>query len=141
METGQTGKNLIKSFEQLRLKAYQDSVGIWTIGWGHTHQVVPNMEIDDDTAIRLLNEDLEITERCVNSYVQVQLTQKEFDAVVCFTFNVGCNAFKNSTMCKLINEEKYEEAAKEFPRWNKARGKILGGLIRRRKAEMELFLA
>ena len=140
MRTSEVGIKLIKGFESLRLKAYQDSVGVWTIGYGHTGEdVQAGMRISTDEAETLLKHDLRRFEAGVSLFVRPELNQNEFDALVSFTFNVGLGAFGKSTMQRLINEGRWVEAAEEFPKWNKAGGKILSGLIKRRAAERELF--
>lgn len=137
---GQAGLELIKKFEGCKLKAYLCPAGIMTIGYGHTHGVVKNQEITQEQADQLLEDDLQIFINAVDQNTNVKLTQNEFDALVAFTFNVGIGAFKQSTLCKLINENKLELAAEQFARWNKAGGKVLPGLVRRRAAEKALFL-
>lgn len=137
---GQAGLDLIKSFEGCKLEAYLCPAGVWTIGYGHTHGVVKGQKITQDQADQLLIDDLDIFVKGVDQATNVPLSQNEFDALVSFAFNVGIGAFKSSTMCRLINEGKLKEAADQFDRWNKAGGKVLAGLTRRRKAEKELFL-
>ncbi len=133
------GIALIKATEGLRLEAYQDSVGIWTIGYGHTgtdvHQgeVITEAEADD-----LLRYDLQIAEECVESTCP-GLSDNRFAACVSFVFNLGCSAFKHSTLVKMIWAEDWDAAAAEFQRWDRAGGKVLIGLVNRRRAEAELF--
>lgn len=144
MKTSERGIALIKGFETLQLKAYPDpGTGgePWTIGFGHTGGVKEGDEIDEDQADEYLRADLAKFERCVTKYVTVDLTQKQFDALVCFTFNVGCGSLQGSTLLKLINAEDFDQAAEQFARWNRAGGKVLAGLTKRRAAEAELFTA
>ncbi|XTZ37891.1 lysozyme [Salmonella enterica] len=141
-KTGDAGVALIKSFEGLRLEKYRDAVGKWTIGYGHLilpHESFPR-PLTEPEADELLRHDLGATEDGVHKYVTVDLNQNQFDALVVFTFNVGAGNLKSSTLLKLLNQGHYTEAADQLPRWNKAGGKVLTGLTRRRAAERELFL-
>ena len=140
MKTSQAGIDLIKSFEGLYLNAYEDVVGIWTIGYGHTGDVQSGETISEEEAEMLLAGDLEESEEAVERYVTVDLEQHEFDALVSFTFNCGAGALKSSTLLKLLNNGNRQGAAAQFLRWDKAGGKRVAGLTRRRKAEMEMFL-
>jgi GH24 family phage-related lysozyme (muramidase) len=137
--------DLIKRYEGLRLNAYQDSGGVWTIGYGTTRingqTVQPGLTITRGEAERLLAEDL-VTEgvRPVASNVRVLLTQSMFDALCSFTYNVGVGNLRKSTLLKDLNSEKYLDGAAGFSLWNKAGGVVLAGLTNRRNAEKELFL-
>ena len=134
-------KQAIKTAEGLRLTAYKDGGGVWTIGYGHTGaEVREGLTIPLSEAERLLTRDLRVAEGHVNSAVQVKLTQNQFDALVSFVYNVGGGAFKTSTLLKLLNAGDYEGAANQLPRWNKDNGKVVGGLTTRRHEERELFL-
>ena len=139
MKVSENGLRLIKEFEGLRLKAYQDSVGIWTIGYGHTAGVKEGDVITEEQATEFLRDDAIFAEQCVSNSIRVPVTQNEFDALVAFTFNVGCGNFRKSTLLAKLNEGDYEAAAREFHRWNKAGGQVLAGLTRRRAAEAQLF--
>ncbi|MBY0444878.1 MAG: lysozyme [Burkholderiales bacterium] len=140
MQTGKNGIALIQKFEGLRLTSYQDSVGIWTIGDGHTGaDVKPGMTINPSQVLILLQQDLERFESGVNKSVKVPLTQNQFDALISFSYNVGLGNFSKSTLLKRLNEANYSGAADQFPRWNKAGGQILKGLVDRRNAEAALF--
>ena len=141
MRTSDKGIAVIQMFEGLRLTAYDDGGGVQTIGYGHTGNVQPDSTIDEEEATRLLKADLLTAEQCVDECVEVQITQEQFDALVSFVFNVGCNAFNHSTLLRLLNAGNKEAAAAQFSRWTKDGGKVLAGLIRRRAAEAELFLA
>ena len=136
---------LIKESEGCVLKAYPDPASggdPWTIGYGHTgSDVRPGKVIDQAEADRLLDEDVDLFERGVIRLVNVDLTQGQFDALVCFAFNLGLGALQQSTLLKLLNAGDYEGAAKQFARWDKAAGKVMAGLTKRRQAESELFLA
>lgn len=142
MKINDEGLNLIKSFEGCELKSYKDIVGILTIGYGHTgSDVTENQTISQAKAEEILKEDLERFEKGVAELCKlVALNPNQFSALVCFSFNVGLGAFKTSTMLKLLNAKEYSKAADQFLRWNKAGGKEVAGLTRRREAERQLFL-
>lgn len=132
----------IKEFEDLRLEAYLPTPNdVWTIGYGHTKDVKKGDSISEAEAESLLYEDLQWAEAAVNRLVTVGINQNQFDALVSFVFNIGESQFKNSTLLRKLNAGDYEGAANEFPRWNKQKGKVLRGLVRRRASEMELFLS
>lgn len=142
MKISQKGVDLIKSFEGLELKAYKDSVGVTTIGYGSTGpHVSMGMTITKEQAEQLLKKDLERFERGVSDLVKVPLNQNQFDALVSFSFNLGLGNLKSSTLLKKLNASDYIGASKEFERWNRAGGKVLNGLTRRRIAERDLFLS
>ena len=129
----------MKHFESCKLTAYQDSVGVWTIGWGHTAGVKKGDNWTQDEADDILLNDLEKFEGYVNQYVKVPLTQNQFDALVSWTFNLGPGNLKSSTMLTKLNEKSYDEVPSQMKRWNKAGGKVLRGLERRRNAEAAMF--
>lgn len=139
MRTSQIGIDFIKQWEALRIVAYEDIVGVWTIGYGHTGDVNPGDVISEEDAEMLLRADLAEAEDAVNDYVDVDLEQHEFDALVSFTFNVGQGNFRGSTLIKLLNAGNRDAAALQFPRWNKADGVPSKGLTRRRHAEQLMF--
>ena len=141
METSKNGIELIKEFEGRRLVAYQDSVGVWTIGYGHTKDVWEDRLIIKSTADRLLAEDLAEFEKYVDNLVEVPLTQNQFDALVAWTFNLGPTNLSESTLLKKLNAGDYDSVPSEMKRWNKAGGEVLEGLVRRREAEAALFNA
>ncbi len=139
--TNQNGLLLIKSFEGLRLKAYRDAVGIWTIGYGTTRGVQPDMSISEAEAERFLQQDLTRFEQTIHEAVTVPINDNQFSALASFTYNVGSGAMRSSTLIKLLNaRHDVRSIADEFPRWNKAGGRVLEGLTRRRNAERALFL-
>jgi len=112
-----------------------------TIGHGSTGKHVKIGDvITRERAQELLLEDLVRFEACVNRQVKVRITQNQYDACVCFAFNLGCTAFRASTLLKRINARRFQEAADQFPRWNKAGGKVVRGLTNRRNSERDLFL-
>lgn len=146
MQISNKGIALIKQFEGLRLDAYQDSVGVWTIGYGWTQPVdgkpiTKGIVIKPEIAERLLKTGLVSYENDVSKLVKVKLTQGQFDALVSFAYNLGTRALSTSTLLKKLNAGDYDGAADEFPRWNKAGGKELAGLTRRREAEFALFIS
>ena len=143
--TSNVGLDLIASFEGTRTKAYDDGVGIWTIGIGTT--AYPNgtkVKKGDtctlDQAKSYFAHDLKRFEASVNNLVKVPLSQNQFDALISLVYNIGQTAFSNSTLLKKLNAKDYQGAADQFPRWNKSGGKVLKGLVRRRDAEQALFL-
>jgi len=146
MQTSDKGIALIKEFEGCKLTAYQDSVGVWTIGYGWTQPVDgkpirAGMTIKQETAERLLKTGLVSYESDVSRLVKVGLTQGQFDALVSFTYNLGSRSLSTSTLLLKLNAGDYTGAANEFLRWDKAGGKVLSGLTRRREAERALFLS
>ena len=140
MNISQFGIDAIKDYEGVRLKAYDDGVGIWTIGVGHTKGVKRGDEITMAQVDEFLRADLEDAESAVRLNVKVPLEQCQFDALVSFVFNVGAVAFKSSTLLKKLNAGGYDGAADEFLRWNKAGGRVLAGLTKRRISERMMFL-
>ena len=146
MQTSDKGIALIKEFEGCKLTAYQDSVGVWTIGYGWTQPVDgkpirAGMTIKQETAERLLKTGMVSYGSDVSRLVKVGLTQGQFDALVSFTYNLGARSLSTSTLLRKLNAGDYAGAADEFLRWNKAGGKVLNGLTRRREAERALFLS
>ena len=138
-------KDAIKEHEGLRLVAYLDSVGIWTIGYGDTGpDVVKGLVITKEQAENRLSKRLVEFEGYVNKAVKVKLTQNQFDALVSLVYNIGPTNFNNSTLLRKLNASDYAGAADQFLVWNKGRvdGKlvVINGLVNRRKAERELFL-
>ncbi|HBR6620580.1 lysozyme [Klebsiella pneumoniae] len=146
MQISKCGIELIKRFEGLRLKAYQDSVGVWTIGYGWTQpvdgkKVGPGMQIDQATADRLLKCGVVQYEQGVNQLVKVKITQGQFDALVSFAYNLGLRSLSTSTLLQKLNDGNKQGAADQFGRWVNAGGKRLDGLVARRAAEREMFLS
>lgn len=123
------------------LTAYRCAANILTIGVGHTGKdVKEGMKITKEESRQLLKDDLKRFEEIVNKTIKHPLLQHEFDALVSFAFNVGTEAFKNSTLAKKINANApYSEIREQFLRWNKAGGKVLAGLTSRRKREAKLY--
>lgn len=139
MKTGEKGLALIKHFEGLRLRAYQCSANVWSIGYGHTAGVKPDDVITPEQADAFLRQDVSDSEQAVSRFVRVPLTQYQFDALVSFTFNLGSGNLRTSTLLRLLNAGDYPGAAGQLLRWVNAGGKELPGLVRRRVAEKELF--
>jgi len=133
------GLDLIKGFEGLRLSAYQDAAGVWTIGYGHTGSVHPGDRITQAQAEALLQKDTAWAQQAVRDQVKVPLTQGQFDALTSFTFNLGAGALAKSTLLRKLNAGDYAGAQAEFGKWVHAGGQVLQGLVRRRAAEAELF--
>ncbi|MFB9156477.1 lysozyme [Chromobacterium violaceum] len=141
MKTNAAGISLIKQFEGVRLAAYQDMVGVWTIGYGHTGpDVKAGLAITQQQADQLLAADLEKFETGVRKAVIVPLNANQFSALVSFSYNLGLGNLRSSTLLRLLNKGDYDGAAAQFPRWNRAGGQAVAGLTRRRKAEQALFL-
>ena len=141
MKISAAGIELLKQFEGCRLTAYQDSVGVWTIGFGTTTGVKEGQTISQIKAEEYLRFDLAIFEKAVTESLKVPVNQNQFDALVSFTYNVGVSAFRSSTLLNLINEKTDKKVvAAEFSKWVKAGNQTLPGLVSRRKAESELFL-
>lgn len=138
---GPKGFALIKSFEGLRLQAYPDPAtggDPWTIGYGHTAGVKKGDVITEATADAFLLSDLARFEVAVNKLCPIT-TQNQFDALVSLCFNVGEGNLKDSTLRRLHNEGAYDQARGQFARWNKAAGREMAGLTRRRTAEAALY--
>ncbi len=139
MQTSQEGLSLIKKFEGCRLESYLCSANVLTIGYGHTSGVKEGDTITQEVAEQLLEDDIKEFELYVEEEVTVPLSQNQFDALVAWTFNLGVGNLRSSTMLKVLNQAKFEQVGSEMRRWNKAAGKTLEGLIRRREAESLLF--
>lgn len=137
---GKAGLDLIKDFEGLKLRAYLCPAKVWTIGYGSTGpHVTAGKVITEAEAEALLRQDLSRFEQAVTRLVTVPLTQNQYDALVSFAFNVGIAALERSTLLKRVNARLFDQAAAEFSKWNRAAGRPLAGLTRRRAAEAALF--
>ncbi len=148
MKINQETLDHIKKSEGLRLKAYPDpGTGgePWTIGYGHTSRaglpaVHPGMVITMQQAEDILRSDVEKFAQGVAAVITVPVSDNQFGAVVSFAFNVGMGNLKSSTLLKKLNAKNYNGAADEFLKWTKAAGKVLPGLVTRRREERALFL-
>ncbi|MCS2168054.1 lysozyme [Scandinavium manionii] len=141
MNVSENGLELIKRFEGCRLAAYQDSVGVLTIGYGHTRGVKRGDRITQAQADEFLAQDAAGAAADVGRRVNVPLSQNQFDALVSFTFNLGDGNLKSSTLLRRLNEGNYRAAADQFGRWVFAGDILLEGLVKRREAEKSLFLS
>ena len=146
MSVSNKGVDLICEFEGKRLVAYDDGVGVWTIGFGTIKYPSGNRVKKGDTctleqAKEYMRHDLIEFEHTVNSSVKVPLNQNQFDALVSLAYNIGSNAFKSSTLVKKLNTGDYQGAADQFDVWVNAGGKRIQGLVNRRDREKLLFLS
>lgn len=134
------GLALIKEAEGKKLTAYICPAGKLTIGWGSTGpHVVPGMTITEQEAETLLRDDLRRFEEGVEKLVEVPLSDNQFSALVSFAFNLGVGALSKSTLLRKLNDGDYDAVPSELARWNKAAGRVLPGLVKRRAAEGELW--
>ena len=140
MRISQEGIDLVRAFEGCELEAYQCAAGVWTIGYGYTKGVQEGDMWSKEKAEHMLWHEFENEyENAVNACVKVPLNQCQFDALCSFTYNLGPNALGTSTLLKVLNSGDYSLVPEQFLRWNKAGGKVLVGLSRRRAAEVALF--
>lgn len=145
MHVSPSGVDLICNFEGLRLKAYDDGVGVWTIGFGTTKypngiRVKKGDTCTLDQAKAYMQNDLKSFEQTVNNTVKVPLNQNQFDALVSLAYNIGTNAFSKSMLVKKLNANDIRGAADQFDVWVNAGGKRMQGLVNRRTVEKALFL-
>ncbi len=133
------GLEFIKQAEGCKLAAYLDSVGVPTIGYGHTQGVHGGTHCTQEEADQWLQDDLQAVYRDIDALVTVDLSQGQFDALCSFVFNLGAGALRNSTLLKLLNAGNYLAAQQQFGRWNHAGGQVLAGLTKRREGEAEMF--
>lgn len=142
MKISQRCVDLVKRWEGCKLKAYQDVVGVWTIGYGSTGpDIKEGLEWTYLQAEERLKKDLQRFEDAVNQCVKTSVTQNEFDALVSWCYNVGPTAVKNSTLIKMLNAGvPRKDVADQLLRWDKAGGRQVFGLTNRRRAERDLFL-
>lgn len=142
MKPSQACIEFIKEWEKLRLVAYLDGGGVWTIGYGHTDYVEPGDTCTEQEAEEFLRQDVQEAAGAIDDFVDVELTQPMYDALVSWAYNCGREAVKNSTLVRLLNAGHSKEVvAAQLPRWNKDNGKVVPGLTRRREAERVLFLS
>lgn len=146
MNITENGLRLIKKFEGYRAQAYRDSVGVWTIGYGHTSQagpprVKPGMVVTRKEAEKLLTRDIEQFAAQIRPLIKVPLADNQFSALLSFAYNVGPTAFARSSVLKAVNAGRFDQVPHRLSLWVNAGGHTLKGLIRRRAAEGELFLS
>lgn len=145
MKISDTGIGLIKLSEGCILKPYLCSAKVPTIGFGSTRYedgrrvTLRDQPISLETAERLLRNDLERTVKGVSTFVTAKLKQNQFDALVSLAYNIGLEAFKNSTLLRKLNAGDYQGTANEFHRWNRAGGRVVAGLANRREREKAMF--
>ena len=139
MNISQEGISLIKKFEGCELEAYQCAAGVWTIGYGSTKDVKEGATLTQKEADNLLIHEMQEYEGYIKELVKVPLKQNQFDALVSWVFNLGPANLKASTKLKFLNAGDYHLIPSQIKRWNKASGKVLEGLIRRREAEALMF--
>jgi|TARA_R110001606_G_scaffold275072_1_gene423412 lysozyme len=139
MQISQEGLSLIKKFEGCELEAYKCAAGVWTIGYGSTKGVKSEDTITQEEADQLLLHEMAEYEGYVNDMVKVDLNQNQFDSLVSWVFNLGPSNLSSSTLLTRINNKDWKDVPNQIKRWNKAGGKTLQGLIRRRDAEALLF--
>lgn len=140
MITSDQGRKFIQSYEKLRLAAYDDGVGVWTIGYGHTQNVKPGDTCTEEQADQWFAEELLSFEAVIPDGL-VQPEQHQFDAMVSLAYNIGAGNFKGSTLRRLFAAGDIAGAAEQFIRWNKAGNPLreLPGLTKRRNAERKIF--
>jgi len=136
----QACRDLVASFEGLRLNAYQDQNGVWTIGYGHTADVKPGDTCTKEQAEEWLDEDLEEADQAIARLVDVPLTQNQYDAIASLVFNIGEGHFSGSTVRRRLNQNDFSAAAEAILMWRYAGGEVSVGLLHRRQAERKLFL-
>lgn len=139
MRTNTAGVEIIKKFEGCRLDSYLCPAEKWTVGYGHTKTAKPRQTITQDKADFLLALDLADAEAAVSSIVTVPLNENQFSALVSFTFNLGAGALKKSTLLKKLNAGNYASVPEQLRRWIHIGSAPSLGLVRRRKAEIELW--
>ena len=141
MKTSPKGIALIKEFEGLRLKAYKCPGGVWTIGYGHTAGVRPEMVITEAQAEDFLREDLFSCENAVNNQ-KLSINQNQFDALVSLIYNIGIGNFQKSTLLRKARVNPNDNSIMdEFLKWVYSKGRVLPGLQRRRLREMKLYFS
>lgn len=138
MEINKKGIEILKNSEGFSERPYLCPAGVLTVGYGHTGGIKGS--VTKDEAEKLLKADVKHVEKAIDQHVKVELTENQFSALVSFIYNIGTGNFAGSTLLKLLNQGKYQEAANQFDKWTFANGKKLEGLVSRRKAEKELFL-
>lgn len=133
------GLALVRAYEGLRLEAYQDGGGVWTIGYGHTHGVKQGDTISAARAEHMLEADLMAAEAAVRRLVKVPLTDNQFSALVSFVFNVGDAQLAKSTLLRKLNDSGHGKVPACLKSWIFDNGKVQPGLVKRRAAEAALW--
>ncbi len=148
MKISKKGLELIAKSEGFRAAPYLCPAGIPTIGYGTTiypngkHVTLGDKRITKEEALSIVKHEIDSSYGAtVNRYVQREITQNQFDALVSFVYNLGAGNFRQSTLLKKVNQGKHKRAAREFLKWNRAGHKILAGLTKRRRVESDLYLA
>jgi GH24 family phage-related lysozyme (muramidase) len=139
MQISNKGLDLIKFYEGLELEAYKCAAGVLTIGYGWTHDVKEGDTITEERAEELLREGIVQYENAVHDLVDVPLEQHQFDALVSWVYNLGKANLAASTLLKKVNAQEFDEVPDQIRRWNKAGGKVLEGLTKRRESEAKLW--
>lgn len=140
------GLEIIKGFEGWSSKPYKCPAGIPTIGYGSIWTIdgdrvtMSHHEITEKEGEALLRRELNHVEKIIPKLIKVPLTENQFSSLCSFTYNVGSGNLQASTLRMKLNRGDYDGAANEFPKWRRAGGKILRGLVRRREAERNLFI-
>tara|TARA_R100001082_G_scaffold32102_1_gene16467 strand:- start:17292 stop:17741 length:450 start_codon:yes stop_codon:yes gene_type:complete len=146
MRINKAGLGIIKAFEGFSSKVYLDPIGIPTIGFGSIWDADGNRITVDHPAITkkqatgLLQKEVHHVEAAIRKLIKAELTENMFSSIGSLAYNIGTGNLQRSSLRIKINRGQYLDAADEFPKWRRAGGKILAGLVRRRKAERNLFL-
>jgi lysozyme len=145
MRLTESGIELIKSFEGFRSEAYRDPAGVWTIGYGHTSaagepRVAEGMTVSRSEADAILRRDAANFSRQLNRALRVQLTDEQFSALVSFTYNVGPENLRRSSVLEAVNKSDFASVPRRLSLWTKAGGRVLPGLVKRRAAEAAMFV-
>jgi lysozyme len=144
MQVNENGLALIRKFEGFRARAYRDAVGVWTIGYGHTSsagppQVKAGLVVTRDKAAQILAKDVAMFATGVAGLVTAELNDNQFSALVSFAYNVGLGNLRKSSVLSAVNREDFDAVPRRLALWNRAGGRVLPGLVRRRAAEAALF--
>lgn len=141
MRISPDGINLIKSLEGCSTKAYKDGGGVWTIGYGFTEGVKPGDVMTQDQIDARLAIEIQEYEKAVSAACVTPPTQRQFDALVSITWNIGISAMKGSTFMRRHNQGNFQAAAEAFKMWNQDNGKVVQGLVNRRAKEANYYLS
>lgn len=139
MHVSPEGIAFIKQWEKLDLTVYADVGGYNTAGWGHRTALKIGTTITEHQAVKWLDRDLQNAQACIRTHVDAPLTRYENDALASLIFNVGCHDFTYSSLLWFLNHGDKRAAAMEFPKWIHSRGRVIQGLINRRRAEQRIF--